>query len=179
LPEVEAEDADAPPSEVDVLKARVAELESEAEKKHDQLLRALADADNIKRRAAIDVGNSKKFAIEKFAKSLLDVADNLSRAAESVPPDLRASEEQPILRALYDGVTMTDAVLHKCFSEHGLIKMEPLGEKFDPNMHEALFDMPDAEKEPGTVMFVSTAGYMLNDRCLRAAQVGISKKPAE
>lgn len=167
------------PSEIDQLNERIKALEEEGEKKHDQLLRALADADNVKRRAAIDVANSKKFAIEKFAKSLLDVADNLQRAAESVPEEARASEEHPILRGLYDGVLMTDAVLHKCFAEHGLTKMEPMGEKFDPNMHEALFDMPDPDKEPGTIAFVSTSGYMLNDRCLRAAQVGITKKPPE
>lgn len=106
-------------SEVEQLSERIATLESEAEKKHDQLLRALAEADNSRRRAAIDVANSKKFAVEKFAKSLLEVADNLHRAAESVPEEARKSDEQPILASLYDGVTMTEAVLHKVFEQNG------------------------------------------------------------
>jgi len=175
--EAEAAGEEVTLSETEQLEERIKELESEAEKKHDQLLRVMADAENIKRRASIDVANSKKFAIEKFAKSLLDVADNLQRAADSVPEELRAAEDQQALRSLFDGVVMTDAVLQKTFSEHGLMQMSPMGEKFDPNMHEALFDMPDAEKEPGTISFVSTAGYVLNDRCLRAAQVGITRKP--
>ena len=112
-------DGDPVVSEVEQLQARITEMEETVEKKHDQLLRALADADNMRRRAKIDVADAHKFALGKFAKSLLDVADNLARAADSVPEEMRASDEQPVLRSLYEGVSMTDAVLHKCFSAHG------------------------------------------------------------
>jgi molecular chaperone GrpE len=165
-------------SETEQLQTRIKELEEESAKKHDMLLRALADADNVRRRAVIDKEDAHKFAVQKFAKSLLDVADNLSRAAEYVPEDMRSSDEHPALRSLYEGVVMTDAVLHKCFSDHGLVKSWPMGEKFDPNVHEALFELPDPTKEPGTIAHVTAAGYILNERCIRAATVGIVAKPA-
>ena len=153
--------------------------------------------------------------MSKFAKDLLDVADNLSRAAESVPVEARTSDAQPALKALYEGVVMTDAVLLKTFEKHGahhsttaprppphaharthamrtshsrpraptpiarvagLVRMEPLGEKFDPNFHDAMFEAPDATREAGTVMHVATPGYMLHERCLRAAAVGVVSK---
>jgi len=159
------------------LEARVAELDEQLKAKHDQLLRAMADADNARRRAAIDVESANKYGVGKFAKAMLEVADNLGRAADSVPEEARSSDEQPALRALYEGVILTDAALHKAFKQHGLERMSPLGQKFDPNMHEALFEVPDPSKEPGTVAHVTSAGYVLHDRCLRAAGVGITSKP--
>lgn len=160
------------------LAAKVEELEAQVESKHDQLLRALAEADNARRRAKIDVDNAHKFAVGKFAKSLLDVADNLGRAAECVPEEMRSSEEQPVLKALYDGVVMTETVLLKTFEENGLKRMWPMDEKFDPNLHNALFEMPDPSKEPGTIAHVASAGYVLHERCIRAAGVGIVSKPS-
>lgn len=167
-----------------------------------------------RRRTAIDVESAKKFGVSNFAKDLLEVADNLSRAAESVPVDVRASDAQPALKALYEGVVMTDAVLLKTFEKHGahhsatppphthahthartrcapltparahththrvagLVRIEPLGEKFDPNFHDAMFEAPDATREAGTVMHVATPGYKLHERCLRAAGVGVVSK---
>lgn len=163
---------------VESLQAKVEELEAQVASKHEQVLRALAEAENARRRATIDVENAHKFAVGKFAKSLLDVADNLSRAAESVPEEMRTSDEQPVLRGLYEGVVMTETTLVKAFEENGMKKLWPLGEKFDPNLHNALFEMPDPEKEPGTVAHVASAGYVLHDRCIRAAGVGIVSKPA-
>ena len=174
----DADAADAGEVSVETLQARITELEEQLEGKHDQVLRALAEADNARRRATIDVENAHKFAVGKFAKSLLDVADNLSRAAESVPEESRASDEQPTLKALYEGVVMTEKVLISTFEQHGLVKIWPLDEKFDPNLHNALFEMPDPEREPGTVGHVASAGYVLHDRCIRAAGVGIVSKPA-
>ena len=101
------------------LEARVAELDKELADKHDQVLRALAEADNARRRATLDVEKSHKFGVSKFAKDLLEVADNLSRAADSVPEEMRSSEEHPVLKALYEGVTMTDGQLIKTFGKHG------------------------------------------------------------
>lgn len=154
------------------------ELEAEVASKHDQVLRALAEAENARRRASIDVENAHKFAVGKFAKSLLDVADNLSRAAESVPEEMRAAEEHPVLKGLYDGVVMTETQLVKTFEEHGMKRMWPLDEKFDPNLHNALFEMPDPSKEPGTIAHVASAGYVLHERVIRAAGVGIVSKPS-
>ena len=158
--------------------ARVEELEAEVSSKHDQVLRALAEAENARRRASIDVENAHKFAVGKFAKSLLDVADNLSRAAESVPEDMRANDEHPVLKALYEGVVMTESQLVKTFESHGMKRMWPMDEKFDPNLHNALFEMPDPSKEPGTIAHVASAGYVLHERVIRAAGVGIVSKPS-
>lgn len=157
------------------LQARVTELEGEVEKKHDQMLRALAEADNARRRAAIDVENAKKFAVGKFAKSLLDVADNLSRAAEYVPEELRDNDEHAALKSLYEGVVMTEKTLLKTFEEHGMVRQWPMDEKFDPNVHNALFEMPDPTKEAGTIAHVASAGFVLHDRVIRAAGVGVVK----
>lgn len=164
-------------ADVAALEVRIAELDAQLTEKHDQMLRALAEADNARRRAALDVENAHKFGVGKFAKDLLDVADNLSRAADSVPEELRSSDEQPVLKALFDGVKMTDSVLLNIFEKHGLQKLDPLGEKFDPNVHNAMFEAPDPTKEPGTVMHVAAPGYVLHGRCLRAAGVGVVSKP--
>ena len=134
---------------------------------------SLAEA---RRRAALDVENANKFGVSKFAKDLLEVADNLSRAAASVPEELRASDKQPALKALYDGVVMTDTVLLRSMEKHGLKRVEPMGEKFDPNFHDAVFTAPDPALEPGTVMHVATPGYVLHERCLRPAGVGVVAK---
>ena len=160
------------------LEARVAELEEELKGKHDQVLRALAEAENARRRAKLDVEDAHKFAVGKFAKELLDVADNLTRAQEAVPEEMRTTDEHPQLKALYEGVVMTESVLLKTFEKNGLVKVWPLDEKFDPNFHDALFEMPDPTKEPGTVAHVANAGYVLHERCIRPAGVGIVSKPA-
>ena len=174
--EAEAADGEAGPT-MEEMQAKIEELEEKVSAKHDQVLRALAEADNARRRAQIDVENAHKFAVSKFAKSLLDVADNLSRAAESVPENQRADESNPVLKGLYDGVVMTETVLVKTFAEHNIKKQWPMDEKFDPNVHNALFEAPDPTKEPGTIMHVASAGYVLHDRVIRAAGVGVVAKP--
>jgi len=174
-PEPAADEAEL--SAEEQLQARVTELEEQVNTKHDQMLRALAEADNARRRAAIDVENARKFGMAKFAKSLLDVADNLGRAADSVPEDMRSSEEQPVLKGLYEGVVMTEKTLIKTFEDHGMKRVWPIDEKFDPNIHEALFETPDPSKEPGTVAHVASAGFILHDRVIRAAGVGVVSKP--
>jgi molecular chaperone GrpE len=160
------------------LEQQVAELDEQLKSKHEHLLRALADSENARRRAAIDIENASKYAVSKLAKDLLDVADNLGRAMEAVPVEMRESDEHKDLKMLYEGVMLTDNELLKVFSKHGLTRMEPLGEKFDPNFHNAMFEAPDPSKEPGTVMHVATPGYKLHDRCLRAAGVGVVQKPS-
>jgi len=165
------------PPEADANAARIAELEDQLKQKQDQVLRALAEAENARRRAAIDVENAHKFAVSKFSKDLLEVADNLGRAANSVPEELRTSDETPALKALYEGVIMVDDGLHKTFEKHGLKRIDPLGEKFDPNLHNAMFEAPDPEKEPGTVMHVASPGYVMHERVVRPAGVGVVSAP--
>jgi len=164
-------------AELSTLEAKVAELEAQLTDKHDQVLRALAEADNARRRAKVDVESAHKFGVSKFAKDLLEVADNLQRAADSVPEEMRASDENPQLKSLYEGVVMVDAVLIKTFEKYGLTRIDPIGEKFDPNFHNAMFEAPDPTKEPGTVMHVAAPGYVMHERCIRAAGVGVVSKP--
>ena len=159
------------------LEARIAELQQQLEGKHDQVLRSLAEAENARRRAKIDVEEAHKFAVGKFAKELIGVADTLKLAQDAVPVELRASDEHPQLKALYEGVVMTETVLQTAFSKHGLKKIWPMDEKFDPKFHDALFEMPSPDKVPGTVAHVASAGYVLHERCIRPAAVGIVSKP--
>lgn len=177
--EAEAESAEATvEEEVDELTAlqnKIEELQEQVKAKHELSLRTMADLENTRKRALIDVDNAKKFAVSSFAKSLMEVADTLGYAAAAVPEAER--ESNPQLKALFDGVTMTDTILLKAFSDHGLNRINPVGEKFDPNLHSALFEVPDPEGEPGTVHTVTKVGYVLHDRCIRAAEVGVVKAP--
>mmetsp|Transcript_530 Transcript_530/g.692 ORF Transcript_530/g.692 Transcript_530/m.692 type:complete len:273 (-) Transcript_530:287-1105(-) len=153
------------------------ELEAQVKDLKDQLLRSLAEQENTRRIAKRDVSAAKSFAVTSFAKSLLDTSDNLSRALESVPSEYRADmENHPVLATLYEGIKMTDDGLTKAFAKNGLTKFGEAGEKFDPNLHEALYEYPDPAKEEGTVGQVMKVGFMLNNRVVRPAEVGVVKK---
>jgi len=142
----------------------------------DQLLRSLADQENTRRIAKRDVSNARSFAVTSFAKSLLDTSDNLTRAMEAVPVELRNdSENHPVLSNLYEGIGMTDDGLTKAFTKNGLSKFGAVGDKFDPNMHEALFEYADPDKKAGTIGQVMKLGFTLNDRVIRPSEVGIVK----
>mmetsp|Transcript_18898 Transcript_18898/g.34203 ORF Transcript_18898/g.34203 Transcript_18898/m.34203 type:complete len:253 (-) Transcript_18898:203-961(-) len=155
---------------------KVVQLESQIKELKDQLLRSLAEQDNTRRIAARDVVNAKSFAISSFAKSLLDTSDNLSRALDAVPEDLRHDHENhAVLANLYEGISMTDDGLSKALAKNGLTKFGEKGEKFDPNMHEALFKYPDPEGEEGNIGQVMKVGFMLNKRVVRPAEVGVIK----
>lgn len=158
---------------------KVADLEKQIKDLKDNLLRSLAEQENTRRIAQRDVANSKSYAISSFAKSLLDTSDNLSRALDAVPEELRHDHENhPVLANLYEGISMTDEGLTKAFTKNGLTKYGKRGEKFDPNLHEALFEYPDPEGEaPGNIGQVMKAGFMLNDRVVRPAEVGVVKAP--
>jgi len=172
--EARAGNGDSP--EVAELKAQVVDLQEKLETKHDQLLRTAADMENIRKRSVVEVENAHKFAVQGFAKDVLDVADNMQRALDQVPVEVREGDENPQLRLLFEGVKLTDDILLKTFAKHGIHRMTPEGEKFDPNMHEALYEMPNPEAEPGTVARVESTGYMLHERCLRPAKVGVVAK---
>jgi len=143
----------------------------------DQLLRALAEQENIRRIARRDVDNSKSYAVTSFAKSLLDTSDNLSRALEAVPEEHRGDGDNSVLSNLYEGIQMTDSGLTKALLKNGLVKFGTVGDVFDPNRHEALFEYVEEGKEAGTVGQVMKVGFELNKRVIRPAEVGIIKKP--
>ena len=144
-------------------------LQSKVTKLKDQLLRALAEQENIRRIARRDVDNSKSFAVASFAKSLLDTSDNLSRALEAVPEEHRSEGsggDNPVLANLYEGREMTDNGLTKAFEKNGLVKFGEAGDIFDPNRHEALFEYVEEGKDVGTVVQVMKVGFELNSRVM-------------
>lgn len=160
-----------PPSNEDV----VAALKKEIREMKDKVIRSYAEEENVRRIAKRDVENARAYANTSFAKSLLDVADDLERALSSVPQDKLA--ENAALKSLYDGISMTDKQLHKVFNQFKVFKYGTVGDKFDPDLHDALFQGPDPTKENGTISQVLKNGYKLNDRVIRAAQVGTVNNP--
>lgn len=166
----------------------IAEKDQQVADYKDKLVHVLADMENLRDRTTRQAEQSRSFAIQGFVKSLLDVADNLERAAGSVTDmslkgknsdgkALTASQSSKILKGLLEGVHLTDRILVQALKQNGVEKFSPLGDKFDPNMHSALFQIPDAEKEAGTVVVVTKSGYSLNGRVVRAAEVGVSTQP--
>eukprot|EP00877_Chromochloris_zofingiensis_P001167 jgi/Chrzof1/11050/Cz05g21220.t1 len=144
--------------------------------------RSLAEMENLRQRTSRQIDNAQKFAIQGFAKNLLDVADDLQRAAESVPPEVlkdgskvQLEKALGLLKSLLQGVNITERNFLRLLEKNGIEQFNPMGHKFDPHLHDAKFEVPDATKEPGTVVFVSKRGYKMHDRVLRAAEVGVSK----
>jgi molecular chaperone GrpE len=155
----------------------MAEVEAELAETKDRLLRALAETENQRRRATRDVEEAHKYAVTNFSRELLDVADNLSRALAAVPT--RAREEIGFVKNLVDGVAMTEKALLACFERHQIAKVVPeIGERFDHNRHQAMFEVEAAGQEPGTVAQVMQPGYTIAERLLRPALVGVAKRPA-
>ena len=168
---------DAP--EVEPAAASPAYLEAEIARLKDQLLRALAEQENVRRRAQRDKEDAVKFAASNFAKDLLAPADNLRRAIESVPENLPHDQT---VRNLLAGVEATERELLTAFERHGIKRIEAQGERFDHNLHQAIFEVEDSGKPAGTVVQVLQPGYLLADRLLRPAMVGVAKgtpAPAE
>ncbi|XP_042319306.1 grpE protein homolog 1, mitochondrial [Sceloporus undulatus] len=159
-----------------ILTEEKTKLEEQLKEITDKYKRALADAENLRQRTQKLVEEAKLYGIQSFCKDLLEVADVLEKATESVPKE-ELKDENPHLKNLYEGLAMTEAQIQKVFKKHGLIKLNPLGAKFDPYEHEALFHVPMEEKEPGTVALVSKVGYKLHGRTLRPALVGVVKEP--
>ena len=157
--------------------SKIKELENQVKETKDQLLRALAEQENIRRIAKRDVENARSFAVSSFAKSLLDTSDNLTRAMDAVPETYRSDKEKhPVLATLYEGIQMIDDGLTKAFNKNGLKKYASVGDKFDPNLHDALFEYPDPNMEAGSIGQVMKPGFKLNDRVIRPAEVGVIKK---
>lgn len=146
----------------------------EAAELKERLLRALADMENLRRRTQREVEDARKFAVTGFARDLLEVADNLGRALASVPPEAR--EQSEFMKNLVLGVEMTGRSLQSAFEKHQVRRIEPQkGEKFDHNLHQAMFEVPTADQAPGTIAQVIQGGYVIADRLLRPALVGVAK----
>ena len=139
----------------------------------DQLLRALAETENLRRRSQREREDALKYAAVPFMRDLIGVVDNLRRAMDSVAPEAIEADEH--LKTLMAGLEMTENELATVFERHHIVKIDPLGERLDPHSHEAMFEVPDPDSPSGTVVQVVQAGYRLHDRLLRPAQVGVAK----
>ncbi|NXG04566.1 GRPE1 protein, partial [Sakesphorus luctuosus] len=151
-----------------------AKLEEQLKEVTDKYKRALADAENVRQRSQKLVEEAKLYGIQSFCKDLLEVADILEKATESVPKE-EIKDDNPHLKSLYEGLVMTEVQIQKVFKKHGLLRLNPVGAKFDPYEHEALFHTPMEGQEPGTIALVSKIGYKLHGRTLRPALVGVVK----
>ncbi|XP_059211472.1 grpE protein homolog 1, mitochondrial [Centropristis striata] len=152
------------------------QLQEQLKDMTEKYKRALADTENLRTRSQKMTEDAKLYGIQGFCKDLLEVADILEKATESVPKE-EVTSQNPHLKNLYDGLVMTEVQIQKVFTKHGLIKLNPDGQKFDPYEHEALFHAPVDGKEPGTVAMVTKVGYKLHGRTLRPALVGVAKAP--
>ena len=164
------EDPLAPTSEAET---RLSALEIELADAKDKMLRALADADNMRKRAEKMQIDTTKYAVSGFARDLLDVADNLRRAIESVPADQRTGNE--LVNTLLQGVEATERVMLATFEKNAIRKVAPNGGAFDPNMHEVMFEAEVPGKRAGEIIQLIEPGYMIADRLLRPARVGVAK----
>jgi molecular chaperone GrpE len=152
-------------------------LAREAAELKDKLLRTLAEMENLRARTARDVADSRVYAVSSFARDILGIADNLARALQTVRAGVRENADGSI-KSLLDGVELTERELLKVLEKHGVRKFEPQpGEKFDPNLHQAMYEVADPALPSGTVAQVVQAGYMIGERMLRPALVAVAKAP--
>ncbi|MRG54516.1 molecular chaperone GrpE [Phyllobacterium sp. YR620] len=154
-------------AELDALRAENNDLK-------DQLLRLAADMENLRKRTARDVHDARSYSVANFARDMLAVSDNLKRAIEAVPADALAGGDAG-LKGLVEGVEMTERSMLTAMERHGVKKIEPQGQKFDPNFHQAMFEIPNADVPHNTVVQVAQAGFVIGDRVLRPALVGVSR----
>ncbi|MCE2520102.1 MAG: nucleotide exchange factor GrpE [Alphaproteobacteria bacterium] len=171
--EAEEAAADAP---IDDRETRIAELEEEVADLKDRLLRAAAETENLRKRSLKDIEDARKFATRQFSGDVLAVADNLARALEYVTDEARADDER---KGLIEGVEMTLKEFASILERHGIRPIEAMGAPFDPNLHQAIFEVESADVAAGHVMQVMRVGYTIHDRLLRPAMVGVAKAPAD
>jgi molecular chaperone GrpE len=167
-PEMEATDeAKAEGQVVEALVAENAELK-------DRLLRLAAEMENLRKRMAREVDDTRSYAITKFARDMLTATDSLSRALLVLPPETRETADGP-LKSLIDGIELTEREMQRLLAVHGVKPIEAEGQKFDPHKHQAMFEVPDPTRPEGTVVTVVQAGFAIGDRVLRPAMVGVAK----
>jgi molecular chaperone GrpE len=172
--EEDGQESQAPPSEQAQAAAPSTALEREHAEMKDRLLRTLAEMENLRKRTEREIADSRLYSVTSFARDLLVVADNMRRALDAVTPELRSTAENGV-KALIDGIELTERELLKALEKNGVQQFTPQGEKFDPNLHQAMFEIPDATVPAGSVVQVVQPGYMIGDRVLRPALVGVSK----
>lgn len=153
---------------------RVAELEAQLAEAHNATLYARAEAQNLLRRAQKEAEDARAYAATGFARDILSVADNLTRALSAIPEELREDDK---LKGLVTGLEATGRELDAVFARNGISKIVAQGQPLDPNRHQAMMEVPSADAEPGTIVQEIQAGYMIKDRLLRPALVGVAKKP--
>ncbi|MBQ0822176.1 nucleotide exchange factor GrpE [Microvirga terrae] len=152
----------------------IAVLEAEKADLKDKLLRLMADMENLRRRTEREIADARTYAVANFARDMLNVADNVRRAIESVPDEARSTAEGAF-KGLIEGIDLTERDLLKTLERHGVKRLDPQGQKFDPNVHQAMFEIPNADVPNGTVLQVVQSGYVIGERVLRPALVGVSK----
>lgn len=143
----------------------------------DRLLRTMADMENLRRRTEREKADTARYAITNFARDVLTVGDNLKRTMDHVPAD--AAAQDPALKSFLEGVELTERELLNVLDRHGVTRIEPLGARFDPNCHQAMYEVQNPDVPEGTVVDVMQAGYVIGDRCLRPALVAIAKGGAK
>ncbi|MCY1671624.1 nucleotide exchange factor GrpE [Novosphingobium sp. SL115] len=174
--EVEAELKGVPEDMIDQPSAsdEAALLREQLEAAKQDILYAKAETQNLRRRMEKDIADARAYAATGFARDILSVADNLSRALESIPADLREDDK---FKNLVAGLEATGREIEKVFGSHGIVRIAAMGLPLDPHQHQAMIEMPSADAEPGTVVSELQAGYMIKDRLLRPAMVAVAKKP--
>lgn len=153
---------------------RLAEIEAELAEVRSALLYARAETQNVRRRAEKEAADARTYAATQFARDILSVADNLSRALEAIPADLREDEK---MKGLVTGLEATGRELESVFARHGISRIAAKGTPLDPNQHQAMFEVPTTDVAPGTIVEEVQSGYMIKDRLLRPALVGVAKAP--
>jgi molecular chaperone GrpE len=147
----------------------------------EKVLRTLADMENLRRRTEREVADAKTYGVTSFAREMLTLADNLRRGLETISPEVKEAAD-PALKGFIEGIELTERAFLASLNRQGVKKLEPQGQRFDPNMHEALFEVPDPSVPNGTVVQVVETGYAIGERCLRPAKVGVARggpKPAQ
>jgi molecular chaperone GrpE len=172
--ELEGVPADMIDDPTKALEADLARLTEDLETARQDILYAKAETHNVRRRLEKDIADARAYAATGFARDVLSVADNIARALEAIPAELRADDK---FRNLVAGLEATGREIEKVFSSHGITRIAAKGLPLDPHQHQAMIEMPSADVEPGTVVQELQAGYMIKDRLLRAAMVAVAKKP--
>ncbi len=173
IPEENTTEAEASPEAMArALQVLLDEKEKEIASLKDHILRARAEAENTRKRTERELADMSKYAVTSFARDLVDVLENLQRATASIPEELK--ESQPAVASLATGVEMTQKELLSIFEKQGIRRLDPMGEKFNHNYHQAVAQIETPETEPGTIVQVLQAGYVIHDRLLRPAMVGVA-----
>ena len=174
VPEHLRDEDEEPETAEEALDDALASLRGDLEAAKQDVLYARAETQNVRRRMEKDVQDARNYGATSFARDILSVADNLARALDAIPADLREDEK---LKGFVAGIEATQRELDKVFTQNGITRIAAKGMPLDPNQHQAMLEVPTDEVEPGTIVQEMQAGYMIKDRLLRPAMVGVAKKP--